>query len=129
MNYIRHLNNVLMTLSRDERITPTHFTLYLALFQVWNENRFQNPISIFRAEVIRASKISSFSTYTRNLRQLQEWGYIEYLPSHNPALGTRVNLYDFSNTDCNSECNTSVTPAVTLNVQPPYINIYKDNKE
>jgi len=137
MNYIKHLNNILAALSKDPRVTATHFTLYMALFQTWNENRFQNPISIVRAEVMDAAKISSFTTYTRNLRQLHEWRFIEYIPSNNPSLGTRVNMYDFCNGYCNGECNgdckgqcnTSVTPSVTLPPSTPYINKYKQDKE
>lgn len=116
-------------MSQDPNLLPTHISMYMALFQVWNENRFQNPISIVRAEVMQASKINSFSTYTRSLRELHMWRYIEYLPSHNPALGTRVNLYDFCNSNCKSDCNTSVTETVIVKAVIPYSNIYKQYKE
>jgi hypothetical protein len=46
---------------------------------------------------MKVSKIGSANTYTRCLKQLDEWGYIQYLPSYNPLKGSLVNLYDFDN--------------------------------
>ena len=113
----------------DDRLLANHITLYLALFQRWNENRFQNPISINRIEVMRAAKISSLSTYTKCLRQLHEWRYLEYIPSHNPSIGTRVNLYNFCTTDYTSDCTTTPPDSVQVTVQLPYINTININKE
>ena len=44
-----------------------------------------------------ACKIGSANTYTKCLKQLDNWGYIEYKPSYNPARGSLVNLYNFDN--------------------------------
>ncbi len=125
MNYIRHLNKVMQLFYEDDRLSPTHIALYLALFQVWNEHRFLNPVSINRTEIMKAAKISSLSTYTKCLRQLHEWNYIEYLPSFNPMLGSRVNLYSF----CTGDCTGTRTEAVQVSVQLPYINNININKE
>ncbi|HVD99967.1 MAG TPA: hypothetical protein VNB90_17290 [Cytophagaceae bacterium] len=125
MNYIRHLNKVMELFYEDDRLLTTHITLYLALFQVWNENRFLNPISISRMEIMKAAKISSLSTYTKCLRQLHEWKYIEYIPSFNPLHGSKVNLYNF----CTGDQTASRTSTVQVDVQPPYINNINRNKE
>jgi hypothetical protein len=125
MNYIRHLNKVMELFYEDDRLLATHITLYLALFQVWNENRFFNPISINRTEIMKAAKISSLSTYTKCLRQLHEWKYIEYIPSFNPLQGSKVNLYSF----CTGDCTGTRTPDVQVTVQLPYINNTNINKE
>ena len=125
MNYIRHLNKVMELFYEDDRLLATHITLYLALFQVWNENRFLNPISINRIEIMKAAKISSLSTYTKCLRQLHEWEYVEYIPSFNPLQGSKVNLYNF----CTSDQTASRTLTVQDNVQLLYINNININKE
>ena len=57
MNYIKHLTGFFDKIVQDFDLNPTHISLYLALFQFWNLNRFQNPISITRDEVMRISKI------------------------------------------------------------------------
>jgi len=129
MNYIKHLNKAMQQFYDDDRLLSTHISLYMALFQVWNQNRFANPISINRTEVMRSAKISSLSTYTKCLRQLHDWQYIEYIPSHNPLTGSRVNLYNFCTTDCTSNCTTTRTPSVQVSVQLPYINNININKE
>lgn len=99
MNYIRHLTGFYDLIQQDERLNPTHISLYLALFQFWNVNHFQNPISISRNEMMRLSKISALGTYHKCIKQLQEFGYIEYIPSFNPYKGSLVNLYNFENSE------------------------------
>ena len=99
MNYIRHLTGFYDRIQEDDRLNPTHISLYLALFQFWNLNHFQNPISISRNEMMRLSKISALGTYHKCIKQLQDFGYIEYLPSFNPYKGSLVNLYNFENSD------------------------------
>ncbi|MDX2190430.1 MAG: hypothetical protein SFY32_11250 [Bacteroidota bacterium] len=129
MNYIKHLNRAMKLFYEDDRLLSNHITMYMALFQVWNENRFQNPVSINRTEIMKAAKISSLSTYTKCLRQLHEWNYLEYIPSFNPSLGSRVNLYNFCTGDCTGKCTGSCTPTVRQSVQLPYINNTNKNKE
>lgn len=122
MNYIKNMNRAMQMFGQDDRVLATHVTLYFALFQVWNENRFQNPVSIHRTEVMKTAKISSLSTYTKCIRDLQEWHYLEYIPSHNPTLGSRVNMYDLCTTDCTTNCTSDCTTTRTPAVQQPYIN-------
>ncbi|QCX52485.1 transcriptional regulator [Elizabethkingia sp. JS20170427COW] len=99
MNYIRHLTGFYDKIQQDERLNPTHISLYLALFQFWNINHFQNPISISRNEMMRLSKISALGTYHKCIKELQTFGYIEYIPSFNPYKGSLVNLYNFENSE------------------------------
>lgn len=99
MNYIRHLTGFYDRIQQDDRLNPTHISLYLALFQFWNLNHFENPISISRNEMMRLSKISALGTYHKCIKQLQDFGYIEYLPSFNPYKGSLVNLYNFENSE------------------------------
>lgn len=99
MNYIRHLTGFYDKIQQDERLNPTHISLYLALFQFWNINHFQNPISISRNEMMRLSKISALGTYHKCIKELQAFGYIEYIPSFNPYKGSLVNLYNFENSE------------------------------
>jgi len=99
MNYIRHLTGFYEKIHEDSRLNPTHISLYLALFQFWNLNHFQNPISISRHEMMKLSKIAAYGTYHKCIKDLQDFGYIEYLPSFNPYKGSLVNLHNFENID------------------------------
>ena len=96
MNYIKHLTGFFEKVVIDKALNPTHVSLYMALFQFWNCNRFKNPISINRDEVMRISKISSKATYHKCLKNLHSLGYINYEPSYNPFKGSHVILFNFS---------------------------------
>lgn len=96
MNYIKHLTEFFDRIAQDRNLNPTHISLYIALFQFWNVNRFQNPISITREEVMRISKIYSTATYHKCIKELNEKGYIKYEPSFNPFKGSMVILFNFS---------------------------------
>jgi hypothetical protein len=96
MNYIKHLTGFFEKVGSDKTLNPTHVSLYMSLFQFWNCNRFKNPISISRDEVMRISKISSKVTYHKCLKNLHSLGYINYEPSYNPFKGSHVYLFNFS---------------------------------
>jgi hypothetical protein len=95
MNYIKHLTGFFEKIINDHSLNPTHISLYISLFQCWNTNRFQNPISITRDEVMRISKICSKATYHKCIRELHQKGYLVYEPSYNPFRGSLVYLVNF----------------------------------
>lgn len=95
MNYIRHLTAFFHMIAMDDRLNPTHVSLYMALFQSWNVNRFQNPISISRSEMMKLSKISANATYHKCIKDLEQFGYLEYIPSYHPVKGSLINLFNF----------------------------------
>ncbi|MFD2909801.1 transcriptional regulator [Flavobacterium ardleyense] len=88
MNYIKHLTGFFEKVSTDYDLNPTHISLYMAIFQQWNQNRFQNPISISRDELMRISKIASTATYHKCIKELNEREYVSYKPSFNPFKGS-----------------------------------------
>jgi len=49
--------------------------------------------------MMRLSKISALGTYHKCIKELQNFGYIEYIPSFNPYKGSLVNLYNFENSE------------------------------
>ncbi|HEY9168480.1 MAG TPA: hypothetical protein VIN72_03245, partial [Lutibacter sp.] len=99
MNYIKHLNAVFLQFSKDNRLNPSHISLYIALFQIWNYSRFPEEFYINREEVMEFSKIGSKSTYHRCIKELDSWKYLMYKPSHNPFKGSRVLLFQFETSD------------------------------
>lgn len=115
MNYIAHLTAVMERIAQDERLNPSHVSLYLALFQFWNMNRFKNPISIHREDTMRLSKIGSKNTYHKCISELSQWGFFLYCPSHNPMKGSTVKMYKFGT----SSGTTTRTSTGTTSVQEP----------
>lgn len=95
INYIKHLNGVFDQFAKDNRLNPTHISLYVALFQFWNHNFFKEEFHINREEVMDFSKIGSKSTYHKCIKELSHWNYLLYIPSHNPFKGSRIKMFDF----------------------------------
>lgn len=93
MNYIRHLNAFFFQhVRRDKRLNANHVSLYIALFQFWNYNRFQNPFSIVRDEVMSITGIGSKNTYHKCMKELHQFGYIRYQPSINKFQKSKVHM-------------------------------------
>jgi hypothetical protein len=95
INYIKHLTGFFDRVIKDERLNPTHISLYVSLFQFWNVQRFNNPISISRNEVMQVSKICAKATYHKCMKDLHNFGYVRYEPSFNPFRGSLVHLMNF----------------------------------
>ena len=108
MNYIKHLTGFFNRISNEESLNPTHISLYLTLFQCWNVNRFKNPITISRDEMMKGSKIASKATYHKCIKELQRLKFLDYFPSYNPYSGTEVFMINFSEGN-NFSPNSSAT--------------------
>lgn len=123
MNYIRHLAGFFDRVAADERLNPTHISMYVSLFQFWNASRFKNPISISRGELMRVSKISAKATYHKCMKELNDFGYLQYRPSYNPFKGSLVYLFNFQ-TGSEQPFSTDHTKNRTgvEQAQEPYIN-------
>jgi hypothetical protein len=92
MGEVKELTNFFAAIREDNRIGTSHVSLYMALFQYYNLNGFQNPVSIKRAAVMESAKISGLATYHKCLKDLVQYGYIEYNPSYNSAINSQVRL-------------------------------------
>src|SRR5690554_1024390 len=113
VNYIHHMENTLVKFGNDQRVTPWHISLYLALFQIWNRTRFKKEINIRRDELMHLSKIGSTNTYSKCLKQLSEWNYIKYTPSKSRFKSSKVHMYRFDTTPDTSRGTTSNTSCDT----------------
>lgn len=95
MNYIKLLNAAFERFYLDERLKPTHISLYMALFQEWNCHRFAEEFSVNRRDLMTVSKIGSKSSYHRCLRDLDDWKYLSYFPSNSPYKGSKIKMSIF----------------------------------
>ncbi|MBS1598459.1 MAG: hypothetical protein JST75_09535 [Bacteroidetes bacterium] len=85
------IDNFYQKISEDPRISPVHVSLYLALL---NQFTIQgtNPIYVFGKDLMENSKISGGATYHKAIRDLNDFGYIRYIPSYYHLLGSLVYL-------------------------------------
>jgi hypothetical protein len=123
MNYIKHLTGFFEKVAKDDRLGPLHISMYAALFQFWNNYRFKNPLSIARSDLMKFSKISSKGAYHKCMKDLHNFGYIVYEPSHNPMKGSLVYLFNLQTTK-REEAGTDRIKSRTSDrqLEEPYIN-------
>lgn len=103
MNYIRHLNTFFSYVKTDTRLTSSHVSLYMALFQSWNLNRFNNPFPITRDAVMSLCAIGSKNTYHKCIKELHQFGYIFYRTSVDKFHKSTVHIVKFKSEDSDSE--------------------------
>ncbi|CDF80292.1 conserved hypothetical protein containing HTH do main [Formosa agariphila KMM 3901] len=125
MNYIKHLNAIFKVFQNDPRLNPSHISLYMALFQYWNYKSFQDTIFISREDIMNMSKLGSKTTYHRCIKNLSDWKYLLYLPSHNPYKGSQIKMFKFD-----TSTKQAVDKHKTSSVQAlvPILNLNKQNR-
>ena len=99
MNYIKLLNAAFEKFYFDDRLNPTHISLYMALFHEWNSHRFTSEFYVNRRDLMRVAKIGSKSTYHRCVTDLDLWKYVTYYPSNNPYKGSKIKMAIIETTD------------------------------
>jgi hypothetical protein len=125
MNYIKHLTGFFNKINYETNLNPTHISLYLALFQCWNVNRFKNPTGISREEIMKASKINSKATYHKCMKELELLGFIVYNPSFNPHSCSNIIMVNFSE----KEKTFSKIPHPTRSKNEPVHNLTESKSE
>ena len=117
MNYIRHLNGLFAKMNRDDRLTSCHISLYMSIFQLWNINRFKNPVPIDRRELMKLSRIGGRNTYARCMKDLDQWGYIHYSPTGNLHTGWKVSCISFDENFPGDEPTSKSEPNPTSGIK------------
>jgi len=123
VNFIRHQNDFYLAIDADSRLHANHISLYLALFRIWNERRFENPIQVKKEEVLRWCRIGSKSTYVKCLRELHDFNYIIYKPSKAPFIPSAITMLPLARNGTHSDQNcsstyTEISPHIDGNTAP-----------
>lgn len=90
MEKVRELSLFYDTIRNDHRIGPTHISLFMAIFQLYNLNGFINPVYTSRALLMEISKINGVATYHKCIKGLVDSGYIQYQPSYTAKVGSKI---------------------------------------
>jgi hypothetical protein len=104
VNYIKHFTAAIRFFQHEKNTTPTHIALYVALFTVWNENRFKNPFYVTKERLLKISAIKSRTTFYSAIKKLQLLNLVAYAYTHNRAAFSILEIPDL----IPSKLNTSV---------------------
>ena len=80
MNLFSQFSAFYEVVAVDNRLKHYHISLYITILHFWNKNRYGEDIILHRETTLNYSKIGSSHTYYNSLRNLHDWGYIEYIP-------------------------------------------------
>lgn len=90
MEELKPLTDFFSAIEKDGRISVTHIGIYAALLQYRSRKEFANPIQLFTHEIMKIAKISSPKTFHKCVKDLSEYGYIEYRPSFKRNQGSKI---------------------------------------
>lgn len=83
MEQLKPLSDFFNAIEKDYRISITHIGIYAALLQFRADRGFVNPVKAYRHEIMKIAKITGPVTYHKCIRELNEYGYINYIPKRN----------------------------------------------
>ena len=92
MNSVDELLRFIQRIVSDARLKPIHLSVAVVLCNVWIGNHFEQPYRISRSKIMKASRIRSYATYHKVIKELDSWGYVSYQPSYHPEKGSSINL-------------------------------------
>ncbi len=92
MEQERALYGFMDRISDDPCMGPAHISLFVAILRCYESQDHRKPVSVYGRDLRKLAKIGGSGLYHRCMRDLKEGGYIGYVPSFNPALGSLVYL-------------------------------------
>jgi len=76
------LEQFFKAIQSDFRIGKTHIAIYFAILYQWERAGNPVPLKVFSREIMNIAKIEACSTYHRCLKDLDNFGYLQYQPSY-----------------------------------------------
>lgn len=81
------------SIEKDFRIGSTHIAVFAALVQFWTQKGMINPIQAYSIEIQKIAKIISPKTYHKCIRELDNYGYLVYVPTKNKNKRSSIYFY------------------------------------
>jgi len=104
-------------IEKDDRLQPSHISIYIVLLNIWHKKEFKNPMNITRKEILLASKVKSKATYHKCMKELHEYGYIKYDPTYNPFKGSSITLIMFGEDTARKRTTTKKEILIRVSIE------------
>lgn len=76
----------------DDRLNVWHICLLLAIARLAYRQNEGAIIRVSRSKLMKMSHIDTAPTYHKYFKQLQNFGYIRYVPSYHPGYRSTIEL-------------------------------------
>jgi len=93
------LSRFLEAIQADPRIGANHISLYATLIQFGYTQNCYMPVTGYRKEFMAKAKILGRATYHKYMNDLNEFGYINYVPSYNHRKKSKIFLINIGHRD------------------------------
>lgn len=77
---------------KDARLGPLHISLYMSILYCWLRKHTEGAVCVTGRELMPIAKIGGLTPMYRTLKELDEYGYIDYKPSHSLSDKSRIYL-------------------------------------
>ena len=77
----------------DPKLNVWHLAILTAILTLGYRQGERQRIKVSRHNLMLLSHINTLPTYHKYLKQLQDLGYIKYMPSYHPGYRSEVELY------------------------------------
>jgi hypothetical protein len=84
------LSEFFKTIQNHDWIKRSHICIYTAIFEVWQQNQFANPVCVSRKRLMLMSKVAATGTYHKCIRELVKGKFISYIPSYHPSFASLI---------------------------------------
>lgn len=71
-------------IKEDDRFSVYHISLYLAIMHYRIEEKWQNPVMIYRDQVVTKTRMCR-RKFNKSMKELVAFGYLNYEPSSRPG--------------------------------------------
>ncbi|MDR6736598.1 hypothetical protein J2X77_003471 [Sphingobacterium sp. 2149] len=87
-NGLQYLDNA----CSDDRLNVWHISLLVAITRLAYRQNEGRTILVSRSKLMKMSHIDTAPTYHKYFKQLQNFGYIKYVPSYHPGYRSTIEL-------------------------------------
>lgn len=84
------LLDYLAIFENDSRLNVWHFALLSAILYLGYRQGEKDVIHVSRSKIMALAHVQTLPTYHKYFKQLQEMGYIKYIPSYHPGYRSKV---------------------------------------
>ena len=92
MREARGITDFMERAAKDTRLGPMHVSLYLAILYCWLQQGGAGPARVTGKGLMPLAKIGGLTPLYKCLRELHQFGYIDYKPSHSATDKSKVYL-------------------------------------